>query len=117
MLELADRGKFQLRDKTIGVVGVGNVTRLMRFVGDGRKRYTAEVVLGTETASLDADGAGLAQTSTARLRGRKLFVWGAGEGGRRWQEWLTEPGSGGYAEIQAGLAKLGFTSPHFAPAR
>ncbi|GAA3076681.1 hypothetical protein GCM10020254_20820 [Streptomyces goshikiensis] len=56
-------------------------------------------------ASLDADGTGLAQTSTARLRGRKLFVWGAGEGGRRWQEWLTEPGSGGYAEIQAGLAR------------
>lgn len=38
------------------VVGVGNVTRLMRFVGDGRKRYTGEVVLGVETDSLDADG-------------------------------------------------------------
>ncbi|MEV0413755.1 DUF5107 domain-containing protein [Streptomyces sp. NPDC050448] len=56
-------------------------------------------------ASLDAGGRGLVQTSTARLRGRKLFVWGAGEGGRRWQEWLTEPGTGGYAEIQAGLAR------------
>ncbi|MET9883084.1 DUF5107 domain-containing protein [Streptomyces sp. NPDC006430] len=56
-------------------------------------------------ASLDAEGSGLVQTSTARLRGRKLFVWGAGEGGRRWQEWLTEPGTGGYAEIQAGLAR------------
>ncbi len=39
------------------VVGIGNVTRLLRFVGDGRKRYTGEVVLGTETDSLDADGA------------------------------------------------------------
>jgi tRNA pseudouridine55 synthase len=39
------------------VVGVGNVTRLMRFVGDGTKRYTGEVVLGVETDSLDADGA------------------------------------------------------------
>ena len=29
----------------------------MRFVGDGRKRYTGEVVLGVETDSLDADGA------------------------------------------------------------
>jgi tRNA pseudouridine55 synthase len=38
------------------VVGVGNVTRLMRFVGDGSKRYTGEVVLGVETDSLDADG-------------------------------------------------------------
>lgn len=56
-------------------------------------------------ASLDEAGQGLVQTSTARLRGRKLFVWGEGEGGRRWQEWLTEPGTGGYAEIQAGLAR------------
>ncbi|MEU1816257.1 DUF5107 domain-containing protein [Streptomyces roseifaciens] len=56
-------------------------------------------------ASLDADGHGLVQTSTDLLRGRKLFVWGAGRGGRRWQEWLTEPGTGGYAEIQAGLAR------------
>ncbi|CAM5347907.1 hypothetical protein SVIOM342S_04176 [Streptomyces violaceorubidus] len=45
------------------------------------------------------------QTSTDLLRGRKLFVWGTGPGGRRWQEWLTEPGTGGYCEIQAGLVR------------
>lgn len=56
-------------------------------------------------AALDAAGQGLVQTSTGLLRGRKLFVWGAGGGGRRWQEWLTQPGTGGYAEIQAGLAR------------
>ncbi|MGI9029820.1 MAG: tRNA pseudouridine(55) synthase TruB [Ilumatobacteraceae bacterium] len=39
------------------VVGVGSVTRLLRFVGDGTKRYTGEVVLGVETDTLDADGA------------------------------------------------------------
>lgn len=39
------------------VVGVGNVTRLLRFVTEGRKRYTGEVVVGVETDSLDADGA------------------------------------------------------------
>ncbi len=38
------------------VVGVGSVTRLLRFVGAGRKRYTGEVVLGVETDTLDADG-------------------------------------------------------------
>lgn len=38
------------------VVGVGNVTRLLRFVTEGRKRYTGEVVVGVETDSLDADG-------------------------------------------------------------
>jgi tetratricopeptide (TPR) repeat protein len=56
-------------------------------------------------AALDGDGHGLVQTSTDLLRGRKLFVWGTGSGGRRWQEWLTEPGTGGYCEIQAGLAR------------
>ncbi|PJJ05502.1 uncharacterized protein DUF5107 [Streptomyces sp. 2333.5] len=55
--------------------------------------------------SLGADGRGLVQTSTGTLRGRKLFLWGAGRAGRRWQQWLTAPGTGGYAEIQAGLAR------------
>lgn len=57
-------------------------------------------------ASVDGSGAGLVQASTERLQGRKLFVWGQGDGGHRWQEWLS-PGleAGGYAEIQAGLAR------------
>jgi tRNA pseudouridine55 synthase len=38
------------------VVGLGSVTRLLRFVVDGRKRYTGEVVLGVETDTLDAAG-------------------------------------------------------------
>ncbi|MEU7134395.1 DUF5107 domain-containing protein [Streptomyces sp. NPDC046261] len=59
-------------------------------------------------ASLDEDGRGLVQTSTDLLRGRKLFFWGTGASGRRWQRWLTEPGTGGYAEIQAGLARTQF---------
>lgn len=54
---------------------------------------------------LDENGYGLIQTSTKRLKGRKLFVWGQGPGGDRWQEFLTKDGSRGrYAEIQAGLA-------------
>ncbi|MGW4783260.1 DUF5107 domain-containing protein [Streptomyces sp. NPDC004230] len=65
-------------------------------VPDGRRRWIA---------ALDEDGRGLVQTSTDLLRGRKLFVWGTGAGGRRWQTWLTEPGTGGYCEIQAGLAR------------
>ncbi|MEU1881091.1 DUF5107 domain-containing protein [Streptosporangium sp. NPDC020072] len=55
-------------------------------------------------AALGADGTGLVHTSTDRLRGRKLFVWGQGTGGQRWQEWLSPPGSP-YLEIQAGLAR------------
>ena len=52
---------------------------------------------------MQADGRGLVQTSTAQLRGRKLFCWGTASGGRHWQDWLCGPGSR-YLEIQAGLA-------------
>src|SRR5215207_5264907 len=54
-------------------------------------------------AAVQADGRGLMQTSTAQLRGRKLFCWGTAAGGRHWQQWLCGPGSR-YLEIQAGLA-------------
>jgi hypothetical protein len=54
-------------------------------------------------AAVQPDGRGLVQTSTAQLRGRKLFLWGTTAGGRHWQEWLCGPGSR-YLEIQAGLA-------------
>ncbi len=54
----------------------------------------------------DKDGYGLIQTSTSRLQGRKLFVWGDSEGGRRWKNFLTADNeSGSYCEIQSGLAK------------
>ncbi|MFK0193232.1 DUF5107 domain-containing protein [Kitasatospora sp. NPDC090308] len=61
----------------------------------GRRRWVT---------ALDGSGRGLVQASTERLRGRKLFLWGRGEGGRHWQEWLAEPGLA-YLEIQAGLAR------------
>jgi hypothetical protein len=55
-------------------------------------------------AALDSNGTGLVQVSTPRLKGRKLFVWGMGRGGRKWQEFLSIPGRP-YLEIQAGLAR------------
>ncbi len=60
---------------------------------------------------LDSEGYGLIQTSTSRLRGRKLFVWGQGSGGTRWQNYLTADGyNGRYVEIQAGLAHTQYES-------
>lgn len=58
-------------------------------------------------AGVDGTGHGLAIASTSRLRGRKLFCWGTGEGGRRWQQWLS-PEGGQYVELQAGLAATQF---------
>jgi hypothetical protein len=55
-------------------------------------------------AAVDAAGAGLLQVSSRRLRGRKLFTWGSGPGGRRWQEFLTGS-TESYFEIQGGLTR------------
>lgn len=38
------------------VIGVGRATRLLRFITEGSKTYEAEITLGVETDSLDADG-------------------------------------------------------------
>ncbi|NOR82693.1 MAG: DUF5107 domain-containing protein [Ardenticatenales bacterium] len=54
--------------------------------------------------ALDGTGQGLVQVSTERLKGRKLFVWGTGSGGRQWQKFLSPTGQP-YIEIQAGLAR------------
>jgi hypothetical protein len=55
-------------------------------------------------SSPDEEGRGLVQVSTDLLKGRKLFLWGMGAGGRKWQEFLSEPGHA-YIEIQSGLAR------------
>ncbi|MHB8995328.1 MAG: DUF5107 domain-containing protein [Armatimonadota bacterium] len=62
-------------------------------------------------AYFDREGRGFVHTSTARLRGRKLFAWGMGQGGRRWGEYLAAPDMP-YVEIQAGLA---YTQSHTVP--
>lgn len=84
-----------------------DVDRTYPLRGEFPADYFYEVPDGERKwiASLDGGGRGLVQTSTDALRGRKLFLWGSGRGGRRWQRWLTEPGTPGYAEIQAGLAR------------
>ena len=65
-------------------------------IPDEKRKYITQV---------DENGYGLIQTSTKRLKGRKLFVWGQGPGGDRWQDFLTVHDSGlRYAEIQAGVA-------------
>lgn len=54
-------------------------------------------------SALNDDGRGIVQTSTSRLIGRKLFLWGRGPGGRKWQSYLAQEGCA-YLEIQSGLA-------------
>lgn len=55
-----------------------------------------------EAAAYD-DGSVFFERSTARMPYRKMFCWSAREGGRHWQEFLSEPGAPHYLEIQSGL--------------
>ena len=56
-------------------------------------------------AAVDSSGYGLLQCSTPELKGRKLFVWGQGDGGKNWNRYLSDGSGSGYIEIQAGLAR------------
>lgn len=56
-------------------------------------------------ATADAAGRGMFHASTSRVIGRKLWVFGTGTGGRRWQEFLNTPGRA-YIEIQGGLTRI-----------
>jgi len=49
------------------------------------------------------DGYAYGEASTAPLIYRKMWCWGNGRGGRRWQDFLSLPGEE-YLEVQAGLA-------------
>jgi tRNA pseudouridine55 synthase len=51
------------------LVGVGRATRLLRFFGDLPKTYEGTARLGTETDTLDADGAVVRTAPVAALRG------------------------------------------------
>lgn len=55
-------------------------------------------------AAVQGDGTGTVHVSSPQLCGRKMWVWGMGPNGRRWQDWLAHGGEP-YIEIQGGLAK------------
>ena len=65
-------------------------------------------------ANVNAEGYGLLQMSTGRLKSRKLFSWGSQKASDHWQEFLTE-NAGRYIEIQAGLAKTQYGCIPMAP--
>ena len=54
------------------LIGLGRVTRLMRFLTVLPKTYTTEIVLGTATSTLDASGE---VTATFDMRGVVLLTW------------------------------------------
>ena len=58
----------------------------------------------TWEASAYDNGVVFYERSTPPLSAKKLFCWGTHLAGVHWQEFLSDPGKGYYAEIQAGIA-------------
>ena len=58
----------------------------------------------TWEASAYDNGVVFYERSTPPLSAKKLYCWGTHHAGVHWQEFLSEPGKGYYAEIQAGIA-------------
>lgn len=54
-------------------------------------------------AAVYEDGFILFESSTNKLRYRKMFCWGNLEGGRKWENFLSKKDEGAYVEIQAGI--------------
>ncbi|MFJ6698357.1 DUF5107 domain-containing protein [Streptomyces sp. NPDC091272] len=109
VLAPADRAWYYAYDRTVRNVSVPvhrGADRSYATRAESAADYFYEIPEGERhwIAALDGSGRGLAQTSTGRLRGRKLFVWGTGPGSAHWQDWLS-PAGGRYLEIQAGLAR------------
>jgi tetratricopeptide (TPR) repeat protein len=108
VLAPADRAYASAYDGTVRVVdipGPGPTDRTWPTRSPHSADYFFDLARAARPwiAAVDGSGHGLAQTSTPRLVGRKLFCWGTGRGGRGWQDWLS-PDGGRYLEIQAGLA-------------
>jgi ribosomal protein S13 len=78
-----------------------DISRPMASTSPADYFYDVQAQRGRHIVSVEPDGRGFAEASTRGLRGRKLFLWGSGPAGSRWQEWLCGPDAR-YAEIQAG---------------
>ncbi|MCL1794553.1 MAG: DUF5107 domain-containing protein [Oscillospiraceae bacterium] len=73
-----------------------------------------EIEYPWEAAVYPSENWFLAEYSTSALKYRKMFTWGTHQGGRKWRDFLSEPGRGDYVEIQAGMARTqihGLTIP------
>jgi len=93
--------------------GWGRLPHLPTLAGDASYSthfpYASEYFFQLEAvalpwqAALDERGQGFFEASTPRMAYRKMFCWGTHRGGKRWQQFLSLPGTA-YLEIQGGMA-------------
>lgn len=104
ILSLYDAGQYRMLRHKLPVFEGMNLTRPCDITRSFDVFFDLREGEYPFITALQSDHTGLVQCSTARQFGRKLFVWGMGQGGRNWQRFLSD-GDTRYLEIQAGIAR------------
>lgn len=104
VLSLYDAGQYRMLRSDLPLYEQMDLTRPCEITRSLDVFFDIQPKQRPFIAALQNDGIGLVQCSTAKQLGRKLFVWGMGQGGRHWQDFLSD-GKARYVEIQAGIAK------------
>ncbi|MBR6790349.1 MAG: DUF5107 domain-containing protein [Oscillospiraceae bacterium] len=104
ILSLYDAGQYRMLRRSLPVFEGMDLSRPCEISRSVDVFYDLPEEQLPFITALQSDHKGLVQLSTRRMMGRKLFVWGVGEGGRNWQRWLSD-GIESYIEIQAGIAR------------
>lgn len=104
ILSLYDAGQYRMLRRSLPIYEGMDLTRPCEIARSLDVFFDIPPQERPFIAALQSDHTGLVQCSTARQTGRKLFVWGMGQGGRHWQRFLSD-GATRYVEIQAGLSR------------
>lgn len=104
ILSLYDTGQYRMFRRELPVCDGMDVSRPCSIARSIDVFYDIKTKGTPFITALQSDHKGLVHLSTQEMMGRKLFVWGMGEGGKNWQRWLGD-GQDSYIEIQAGIAK------------
>ena len=104
VLSLYDAGRYRMLRAPLPVYDGMDLSRPSQIRRSLDVFYDVRPGVMPFITALQGDHTGLVQCSTDFMRGRKLFVWGMGRGGRHWQDFLSG-GKETYIEIQAGIAR------------
>ncbi len=104
ILSLYDAGQYRMLRRKLPIFEGMDLSKPCEITRSVDVFYDLPKEQRPYVTALQSDHKGLVQMSTRRMMGRKLFVWGVGEGGKNWQRWLSD-GVESYIEIQAGIAK------------
>lgn len=99
-------GGYHIKRQEIPVINGKDISYAKEAEGTIDYFYDIPKDNKTWISCIEQNGTGLLYSSQKILNGKKTFLWGSKNGGRHWNQWLTDGRD--YLEIQAGLCKTQF---------